>query len=206
MKGWVLLALLLPASCIASDIHARLGADGRLVISTAPQPGSRPFQPLARAAQVAPQHRSPGPAVPPGLLPLFERTAAETGVDARLLMAVARHESGFDPRAVSRVGAVGLMQLMPATARRFGVSDRFNVTENLRGGARYLAWLLKHHGHDLSLTLAAYNAGEGAVQRHGNRVPPYPETQAYVRTVLSTYQRGLAQKSPGENTTLLMSE
>jgi soluble lytic murein transglycosylase-like protein len=91
-------------------------------------------------------------------------------------------ESNYDPNAVSPKGAQGLMQLIPATARRFGVSDAFNPSDNIQGGARYLKHLLELYKGDESLALAAYNAGEGAVSRYGG-VPPYPETQDYVAKV-----------------------
>jgi soluble lytic murein transglycosylase-like protein len=109
------------------------------------------------------------------------------GLDPLLVHAVIRAESGYDPRAVSRKGAAGLMQLMPDTAKRYGVTDRFAVAENLHGGTRYLRELLDIFDGDLRLALAAYNAGEGAVLRHGRRVPPYPESQAYVARVQAAY-------------------
>jgi soluble lytic murein transglycosylase-like protein len=115
--------------------------------------------------------------------------AVQNGIDAALLHAVVAVESAFDPKAVSRQGAVGLMQLMPDTAQRYGVIDPYDPVDNLRGGARYLGDLLKLFDQDLSLTLAAYNAGEGAVLKYGRRIPPYPETIAYVPRVLAAYQR-----------------
>ena len=98
-----------------------------------------------------------------------------------------RAESAYDPHAVSKAGAVGLMQLMPGTARRYGVTDRRDPRENLTGGVRYLRDLLIQF-NDVVLALAAYNAGEFAVIEHGRRVPPYPETRAYVRKVLTFYR------------------
>jgi soluble lytic murein transglycosylase-like protein len=111
------------------------------------------------------------------------------GVDPRLLAAVAHHESGFNAAAVSRVGAVGIMQLMPDTARFLGV-NAFDARENIFGGARYLRTLLDTFHGDLDLTLAAYNAGPGAVQRYGG-VPPYRETQGYVKNVRAAYEASL---------------
>ena len=104
------------------------------------------------------------------------------GVDEAVVRAVIHAESAFNPRALSRVGAQGLMQLMPDTARRFGVGDAFDVAENIRGGVQYLAWLLKRFNGDLSLAAAGYNAGEGAVARYKG-VPPYAETKRYVDRV-----------------------
>jgi soluble lytic murein transglycosylase-like protein len=113
--------------------------------------------------------------------------ADEFGLDAALIDAVISVESGYTPHAVSPKGAVGLMQLMPQTARRFGVSDVRDPGQNIRGGARYLRYLLDTFGGDLELALAAYNAGEGSVLRHGMRIPPFAETIDYVRKVRARY-------------------
>jgi len=109
------------------------------------------------------------------------------GVDPQIVKSVMLVESNFNPRAVSRKGAGGLIQLMPDTARRFGVRDRFDPLENLRGGVEYLASLLKLYAGDLALALAAYNAGENAVARYAG-VPPYAETREYVRRALVAYR------------------
>lgn len=114
---------------------------------------------------------------------LFNRAAAKHGVEAPLLAAVARQESGFDPRAVSHAGAQGLMQLMPATARGLGVTDSFDPVQAVDGAARLLRDLHDRFG-STPLALAAYNAGPGAVLRYDG-IPPYPETQQYVRSVMS---------------------
>ena len=109
--------------------------------------------------------------------------AARThGVDEAVVRAIIHAESAFNPNALSRVGAQGLMQLMPATARRFGVDNAFDAAQNIDGGVRYLAWLLKRFNGDLTLAAAGYNAGEGAVDRYKG-VPPYSETQVYVQRV-----------------------
>jgi soluble lytic murein transglycosylase-like protein len=105
-----------------------------------------------------------------------------------LLDAVIRVESGYEPSAVSPKGAMGLMQLMPDTAARFAIANPLDPVENMRGGARYLRWLMDRFDGELELVLAAYNAGEGAVERYGNRIPPYDETRAYVARVLQIYQ------------------
>jgi soluble lytic murein transglycosylase-like protein len=118
---------------------------------------------------------------------VVDQAAKNAKVEARLLHAVIAVESGYDSRAVSRRGAVGLMQLMPETARRYGVRDSRNPGQNVRGGALYLADLLKLFDNDVHLALAAYNAGEQAVLRHGSRIPPYRETTAYVPKVLAVY-------------------
>lgn len=115
---------------------------------------------------------------------LIERNAQRYNLHPELLHAVIRAESAYNPSAVSSAGAIGLMQLMPATAARYNVSDIYDPAENIRGGAQYLRFLLDTFEHDLRLALAGYNAGENAVVRYGNRIPPYPETQKYVRKVL----------------------
>ena len=108
--------------------------------------------------------------------------AARHGVDEAVVRAIIHAESSFNPKARSRVGAQGLMQLMPATARRFGVGDAFDASQNISGGVQYLAWLLKRFDGDLTLAAAGYNAGEGAVAKYKG-VPPYAETQRYVERV-----------------------
>jgi len=108
-------------------------------------------------------------------------------VPEALIHAVVAIESAYDPNAISRAGAVGLMQLMPATAERYGVTNRNNPAANLAGGTRYLKDLLERFDSDLELVLAGYNAGENAVEKYGNRIPPYNETQNYVRKVLKLY-------------------
>jgi soluble lytic murein transglycosylase-like protein len=111
------------------------------------------------------------------------------GLESALLHAVISVESRYNPKAVSKKGAVGLMQLMPQTAKRYGVADAFDPLQNLYGGAQYLKDLLQMFNNNLSLALAAYNAGEQAVVKHGNRIPPYGETQRYVPLVLDFYRR-----------------
>jgi soluble lytic murein transglycosylase-like protein len=110
--------------------------------------------------------------------------AGRHGVPEQLVSAVIRVESGFNPRAVSRKGARGLMQLMPQTASILGVRDSFDPRDNIDGGVRHLRGLIDRFRNNLPLALAAYNAGEGAVNTHGG-IPPYPETQAYVGRILA---------------------
>ncbi|HEY7643274.1 MAG TPA: lytic transglycosylase domain-containing protein [Steroidobacteraceae bacterium] len=124
--------------------------------------------------------------------PLIESAAAAAAVEPELLRAVIAVESGFNPRAVSKAGAAGLMQLMPHTADRYGVSDRFDPGQNIHAGARYLKALIARYDNDIKLALAAYNAGEQAVDRCGRCIPRYRETQAYVPRVWQMYQRLLA--------------
>jgi len=127
--------------------------------------------------------------------PFIQRVASEQGLDPSLIKAVALVESGFDPRAVSPKGARGLMQLMPATARRYGVRDPHDPYENLYAGTRHLRDLLVEFQGDLPLALAAYNAGAGAVRRSGG-IPAYRETRDYVRKVTAKLGRGTRRAPP----------
>ena len=115
--------------------------------------------------------------------------AQETKVDPALIHAVISVESGYNPSARSHAGAVGLMQLMPQTAKRYGVTDRLDPGQNIRGGARYLRDLKAMFNNQLHLVIAAYNAGEEAVMKYGNRIPPYRETIAYVPKVMGHYKK-----------------
>ncbi|UIF87030.1 lytic transglycosylase domain-containing protein [Cupriavidus sp. UYPR2.512] len=142
-----------------------------------------PTQPVAKAVVVA--SKSP----PSDLVALAHRAAQAAAVDPHLLMAMVEVESGWNPQATSVKGAIGLTQLMPATARMLGVTDAYDPAQNLQAGASYLGGLLSRFNGDTSLALAAYNAGEGAVLRHGSRIPPFAETQAYVPQVLGRYAR-----------------
>jgi len=108
-------------------------------------------------------------------------------VDPKLLYAIMHQESTFKPRAMSNKGARGLMQLMPGTAVRFGVSSIWDPKQNIEGGSRYMRFLLNTFDGDVELALAGYNAGEGAVMKYGNRIPPYSETQEYVRRISKRY-------------------
>jgi len=121
--------------------------------------------------------------------PLIEEVAKDLRLHPGLLHAMVRVESSYNPKAVSRKGAQGLMQLMPETAARYGVSDSYDPKQNLEGGARYLKDLLKEFEFDIRLALAAYNAGENAVKKYGNQIPPFTETQEYVGKVMGEYER-----------------
>jgi soluble lytic murein transglycosylase-like protein len=142
-------------------------------------------------------------AVPPGmettgdpkLDELVQQSAQRNGIDPNLIVAVMRQESGFKLRARSYKGAMGLMQLMPATARRFGVVNPYDPAQNIEGGARYLRFLHDTFDGDIKLVLAGYNAGEGAVFKYGNQVPRYRETQNYVRSITARYNSTRAHGS-----------
>ena len=117
---------------------------------------------------------------------IFEEASALYQIPSKLLRAVAKAESGFNPKAVSKAGAMGVMQLMPGTARSLGVSDPYNARQNILGGAKYLKQNLDRFGGDVSLALAAYNAGPGSVTKYGG-IPPYKETQNYVKKIMADY-------------------
>jgi soluble lytic murein transglycosylase-like protein len=138
---------------------------------------------------VPPVKAGNGSPPPPEISHLVEQTASRLQVDPQLVHAIIQVESEYHPKAVSRKGAMGLMQLVPETAQRFGVDNPFNPKQNIEGGVSYLKQLLDHFGGDLSLSLAAYNAGEGAVQRSGG-IPSFAETRNYVRKVTDIYQSG----------------
>jgi soluble lytic murein transglycosylase-like protein len=129
------------------------------------------------------------------LIEAIEKTAQRYQLDQELLHAVISVESAYQERAQSPKGALGLMQLMPATAARYGVSDPFDHAQNVEAGAKYLRDLLKLFNNDVSLALAGYNAGEQAVIKYGNRIPPYRETLRYVPKVMTIYKGLLAKRA-----------
>ena len=131
----------------------------------------------------------------PELIALVDEIAQAVGVDTHLARAIIQAESAFNYRARSKAGALGLMQLMPSTAERFGVLDPFDPRQNINGGVKYLKWLHGYYEGNLTKVVAAYNAGEGAVNRHKG-IPPFRETQAYVPRVLDLYHRKAVQPNP----------
>ena len=144
--------------------------------------------PATRAAGM-PQVLLPREEVIRRFAPLIQSASRTHGVDAALVHAVISAESGYNPWAVSRAGARGLMQLMPDTAERFGVKDIMDPVDNIQGGVKYLRELLTMFDGNMELAVAAYNAGENAVIRHGHRIPPYAETIHYVPKVLGFYRK-----------------
>ncbi|MBS1766533.1 MAG: transglycosylase SLT domain-containing protein [Acidobacteria bacterium] len=128
----------------------------------------------------------------PEMIAMVDEISAANGVDTNLARAIIQTESAFNYRARSHAGALGLMQLMPATAERFGVLDPFDPRQNIQGGCKYLRWLLDYFDGNLTKVIAAYNAGETAVQRY-NGVPPFKETMAYVPKVLDLFNRRAVQ-------------
>lgn len=129
---------------------------------------------------------------------LIEQAAEKYNLDPALIKAVIHAESHFNPTAVSSAGAVGLMQLMPATAAQYGVYNRQNAKQNIDAGSRHLSRLIEMFDHDLELAVAAYNAGENAVKRRGNTIPPFKETQNYVVKVQRLYNQYLAADNAKE--------
>lgn len=188
LTPWVVLCALATSS--HADIYHRMSDDGIPVFSDRPEQGFQLYLGASDVPEHSPARRQTATGFREGMLRHhlhIERTAAEEGLDPALLHAVVQVESGYNTHAVSPRGATGLMQLMPATARELGVRDSRDPAENLRGGARHLRRLMDSFG-DLPLALAAYNAGEAAVRRHGMRIPPYSETLAYVPAVLRRYE------------------
>lgn len=175
-QAWVVMAW--PKGPEAQPAHYRYqDIDGRTVESVWPR--TPVFEALREAVQAT---------IESDIDALIQTTAARHGLDPALVHAVIRAESAYQPEAVSPKGAIGLMQLMPGTAEELGV-DPWDVAQNVEGGVRYLKGLLERFG-DLTLALAGYNAGPGVVSRHGNTIPPYPETRAYVERVLDWYAGG----------------
>jgi len=151
---------------------------------------------VARVVPGRPQPRSAS-AVSGQFAQTVERIARQNQLPPKLIHSVIRVESNYDPYAVSPKGALGLMQLIPSTARRFGVSDVFDPADNIQGGARYLKYLLELYKGDNALALAAYNAGEGAVSRYGG-IPPFPETRNYVTQVRKRLEETAAPNETSE--------
>lgn len=187
--------LLLLAAHAHADIYTYTDANGMVYFSNVPD--NKLYTLLMRTPTekaAAPLAGNPSLGMPGNrtrFTPLVEEAASKNRLDAALLHALITTESGYNPRAVSRKGAMGLMQLMPGTASRYGVSDAFDPVQNVHAGARYLGDLLQMFNQDLSLALAAYNAGEKSVIKYGNHIPPYRETVAYVPKVLGYYRQFL---------------
>ena len=140
--------------------------------------------PVDATASVAAATSTNSTTAPADLEPIFEQAAQQYGISKDLLKAVAKAESNFNPSVVSSAGAIGVMQLMPGTAKSLGVANPYDATENIMGGARYLSQLLSQYNGDTALALAAYNAGSGNVAKYGG-IPPFKETQNYVNKILA---------------------
>lgn len=198
--GWLLLGFALWRPGWA-DIYAYTAPDGAVTLSNVPADDGYSVLVASPDAAAAAPARGPGTPAPGSARrsryeKVVEDAARAHGIDSALLHAVIAVESGYDPKAVSKKGAAGLMQLMPATAKRYGVADAFDPAQNVSGGARYLRDLLDLFDSDTSLALAAFNAGENAVIKHGRRIPPYRETLRYVPKVLDHYRRHRVAAAP----------
>jgi soluble lytic murein transglycosylase-like protein len=181
---------LLPVAAEAGDVRVVVGSSGRKVIVN------------ENSAQRT--RRLSGPLVPApdtDLQPLIDRHSGNQNLDPKLVQAVIQAESGYNSRALSNKGAMGLMQLMPATASLLNVQNPYDPDDNIRGGTRYLRQMLDRFAGRVELAVAAYNAGPRAVERHGG-VPPFSETREYVRRVLSLY-RGADVGLPGLSNSLV---
>lgn len=189
-SGFLALVLVLAAwpSVARADIYSYTDEEGVRHFTNVPAPGKR-FKLYMRTYR-PPAPRPPGAVDDPARYGRYDDTIREASrlylIPEPLIRAVIKVESNYFPTAVSAVGAQGLMQLMPATARRMAVRDSFDARQNILGGTRYLRWLANMFNGDIVLTIAAYNAGEGAVVRY-NGIPPFPETQGYVQRVLRYY-------------------
>lgn len=208
------LLALLPAVSAHADVYGYVDAQGEVHLASSaldqryqlfqktPPAGSGHLNDNLALDTLAPA--SPGvksgkaPAYDPKRAAIYSRLIAQTArefkLDANLLHSIVTVESGYNPQAISAKGAVGLMQVLPATGARFGISALDDPKHNLRAGARYLRFLMTLFHNDLPLVIAAYNAGEGAVQKYRNTIPPYDETRDYVAKVLASYEKrgGLA--------------
>lgn len=192
----LLVAGLAAGGAARADIYGFVDDDGEVHLANhptgeqfevwekSPKTAQREEAAAAGAAKMAPLA-----AVRKQYHPIVTEAARAYAVEPALLHAVISVESRYNVKAVSKKGASGLMQLMPGTAKRYGVVDIFDPAQNIRAGAQYLRDLLKMFNNDLRLALAAYNAGENAVVRHGSKIPPYRETAAYVPKVLAFYKQ-----------------
>lgn len=179
---WISLVLPMSAHAVLFGEPSHFGSPARFSdpVSASMEVGMLDPRELSQRKQIT---------LPDAINRLVQTTAKAEGIDPALAHAVIRAESNGNPNAVSRAGAVGLMQLMPATAQRFGVTDSFDPAQNVVGGIRYLSWLGRFFNRNVPLMLAGYNAGENAVIKHGG-IPPYTETQNYVAAVLNGYALG----------------
>jgi soluble lytic murein transglycosylase-like protein len=197
LVGTSLLLALTLAGTSQADIYRTVGPDGVISFTNNPKPGSQLYQKTEpKRAPAMPRDSSPE------RYTRYDQHIREAAtlyqIPEELVRAVIKVESDFDPRAVSPANAHGLMQLIPATAERMLVTDIFDPRQNIYGGVRYLRVLANLFNGDLELTIAAYNAGEGAVIRHGG-IPPYAETQEYVRKVLGYYRYYRASGAAGSS-------
>jgi soluble lytic murein transglycosylase-like protein len=193
--GCAVLLGLLAAAAVQAQVYTGLSDSGSVVLSSS-QDEAAPT--LLLEAERLPQPLGSDAAaglaqwpltVPAGYLPFIQEASLAYQLPSELIHAVILVESNYNPRARSAKGAQGLMQLMPATARRFGNANSWDPRLNILTGSKYLRWLLDYFDQDLELSIAAYNAGEAAVVQAGRKVPRYPETERYVPRVMSIYRQ-----------------
>lgn len=193
------LGLLVPGVAFADGIYKYVEKDGTVVYTNVPPSRGKSARKLEGEFRPAPALEAPARITRRTRLTLeefdayIEESAVRYKMPVALVKAVMHAESAFDPNAISNVGASGLMQLMPATAREMYVKDIFDPKENIEGGTRYLRVLANEFNGDMVKMVAAYNAGPDAVKKYNGQVPPYPETQAYVRKVIALYFQYKAQ-------------
>jgi hypothetical protein len=199
--------LLIPLGATASEgIYRYVEKDGTIIYTNVPPPGSKRAKRLKGTFTQAQAPSAPvrgRASAPEELEPHIVTASKRYKIPASLVRAIMQAESNFDPNAVSPKGACGLMQLMPPTAAEMYVKDIFDEKENIEGGVRYLRVLANQFNGDMVKMIAAYNAGPDAVRKYGGNVPPYEETQGYVRKVLQLYyhykeRERLAQNEPRE--------
>lgn len=199
MLFWVGFCCSLPAK---ADIYEYTGNDGMVYLSNVQKNDQYKVlisAPLEPTTETEPPAQADKPSInlagKSGYNQLIRGVARQYGLDSALLHAIITVESKYNPKAVSHKGAVGLMQLMPNIANQYGIDNLYDPAQNVQGGAQYLRDLLNRFNGDVSLALAAYNAGEIAVARNGNRIPPYRETRDYVPKVLHFYRKYQASQS-----------
>lgn len=198
-RHFIFVAALAAASTavpLQADVYAWRDKAGRLVVSDRPGgPGAQMTTYAVKGNDAVLSTRPESEALDrAALLAIADKHAADHAVSPALVRAVIQAESAWNVRAISPKGALGLMQLMPATATDLGISNPFDPEENVRGGVKYLRFLLDRYDGNFELALAAYNAGPGAVDRYGRKVPPYRETQAYVRKIVSVSEVRMGPK------------
>jgi soluble lytic murein transglycosylase-like protein len=179
---------------VQAQVYTGLSDSGSVVLSSSQDEGAPVLLLEAERVALAPLLLQPSTAafqttVPAGYLPFIQEASLAYQLPSELIHAVILVESNYNARALSPKGAQGLMQLMPATAKRFGTQNSWDPRQNILAGAKYLRWLMDYFEQDMELSVAAYNAGEGAVMQAGRRVPKFAETEKYVPKVMSIYRR-----------------
>lgn len=186
----------------AQDLITLTAKDGRVIYANTEQAGSLADEVISNTE--APRVQKTGIPVSQKIDVLIDHISEQQGVDPDLVRAVARVESNYNPRAVSSKGALGIMQLLPETAKRFGVVNVWDPQQNIEGGVKFLKFLSGMFPNNLPYVLAAYNAGENAVVKHGG-IPPFPETRSYVRRITAVYKKGSILTAENEPSGIIVS-